>query len=85
MGRKKLDLTGLEFDLLLALVERKGRVVKRQGLMEMVGRDGAHVLDRTMDVHISHLRQKIAQAGGDPQLIRTVRGVGYILSVDDEL
>ena len=70
-----IELTGLEFDILLALVRRAGRVVPRGALLELAGRNDVTVSDRTVDVHVSHLRRKL---GDDPpKLIRTVRGVGY--------
>jgi two-component system OmpR family response regulator len=71
---KVVELTGLEFDLLVALARRAGRVVPRDALLTLAGRDDAVVGERTVDVHISHLRQKL----GD-DAIRTVRGVGYLL------
>jgi DNA-binding response OmpR family regulator len=73
-----VDLTGIEFDLLLALMRRAGRVVPRASLLEHAGRGDVSVSDRTVDVHISHLRKKL---GDDPpRLIKTVRGVGYVMS-----
>jgi DNA-binding response OmpR family regulator len=75
-----VELTGLEFDLLLALLRRAGQVVPRQSLLAQAGRSDVTVNDRTVDVHISHLRKKL---GDDPpRLIKTVRGVGYVLSKD---
>jgi DNA-binding response OmpR family regulator len=71
-----VDLTGLEFDILVALVRRAGRVVSRDALLSEAGRNDVVVSERTVDVHISHLRQKL----GDTRLIKTVRGVGYVLS-----
>jgi DNA-binding response OmpR family regulator len=76
-----VDLTALEFDLLLALMRRAGRVVPRSTLFELAGRGDTIVGDRTVDVHVSRLRKKL---GDDPPaLIRTIRGVGYLLSKDD--
>jgi DNA-binding response OmpR family regulator len=76
-----IDLTGLEFDLLVALVRRAGRVVPRAALLELAGRNDVTVSDRTVDVHVSHLRKKL---GDDPpKLIRTVRGVGYQVVKDE--
>lgn len=76
-----IDLTGLEFDLLVALVRRAGRVVPRSALLELAGRSDVTVSDRTVDVHVSHLRKKL---GDDPpKLIRTVRGVGYQVVKDE--
>jgi two-component system, OmpR family, response regulator len=75
MGDESIDLTGLEFDILVALVRRVGRVVPRGALLELAGRNDVNVSDRTVDVHVSHLRKKL---GDDPpRLIKTVRGVGY--------
>ncbi len=79
---RTLDLTGLEFDLLLALARRAGRVVPRDALMEDAGRGDVNVGDRTVDVHISHLRQKLGDDPKSPRWIKTVRGVGYVLVKD---
>lgn len=76
-----VELTGLEFDVLVALIQRAGRVVPRSALLELAGRNDVTVSDRTVDVHVSHLRKKL---GDDPpRLIRTVRGVGYMFARDD--
>jgi DNA-binding response OmpR family regulator len=72
-------LTGLEFDLLVALMRRAGRVVPRVALMEEAGRGDTLVGDRAVDVHVSHLRQKLGDDPRSPRLIKTVRGVGYLL------
>jgi DNA-binding response OmpR family regulator len=80
VGEAVIDLTGLEFDLLVALCRRQGRVVSRAALLELSGRGDVVVSDRTVDVHVSHLRRKLGQnEAGEPR-IRTVRGVGYVLS-----
>jgi two-component system OmpR family response regulator len=71
-------LTGLEVDLLVALLRRAGRVVPRSALLDLAGRGDVSVGERAVDVHISRLRKKL---GDDPPTrIRTVRGVGYVLS-----
>jgi DNA-binding response OmpR family regulator len=76
-----VELTGLEFDVLVALIQRAGRVVPRSALLELAGRNDVTVSDRTVDVHVSHLRKKL---GDDPpRLIRTVRGVGYMFVRDE--
>jgi DNA-binding response OmpR family regulator len=82
VGGEPVDLTGLEFDILLALARRPGRVVPRETLMAEAGRNDVTVNDRTVDVHVSHLRKKL---GDDPKagLIKTVRGVGYVLAPGD--
>jgi two-component system OmpR family response regulator len=80
-GGSPVELTGLEFDVLVALIQRAGRVVPRTALLELAGRSDVIVSDRTVDVHVSHLRKKL---GDDPpRLIRTVRGIGYMFARDD--
>ena len=75
-----VELTGLEFDILVALLRRAGRVIPRSALLAEAGRDDVVVGERTVDVHISRLRKKL---GDDPPArIKTVRGVGYVLSKD---
>jgi len=75
---KPVELTGLEIDLLIALLRRAGRVVPRAALLELAGRADVTVGERAVDVHISRLRKKL---GDDPPTrIRTVRGVGYVLA-----
>lgn len=78
-----VDLTGIEFDLLVAMVRRAGRVVTRAGLLDGAGRGDVVVSDRTVDVHISHLRQKLEATPKTPTLIKTVRGVGYVFTKDE--
>lgn len=72
------DLTGVEFDLLCALIRRAGRVVPRAALLAEAGRDDAVVSERTVDVHVSKLRRKLGEAR-----IKTVRGVGYVMPKGD--
>ncbi|HEU4730313.1 MAG TPA: response regulator transcription factor [Kofleriaceae bacterium] len=75
---KPVELTGLEIDLLIALLRRAGRVVPRANLMELAGRGDVSVGERAVDVHISRLRKKLGDEAA--QRIRTVRGVGYVLA-----
>jgi DNA-binding response OmpR family regulator len=70
-----VELTGIEFDLLVALLRRAGRVVPRTALLREAGRGDTSVGERTVDVHVSKLRKKL----GDANRIKTVRGVGYVL------
>jgi len=79
---RALELTGLEFDLLVALARRAGRVVPRDAILELAGRSDVVVGERTVDVHISHLRAKLGDDSRTPQRIKTVRGVGYMLAKD---
>lgn len=73
---KRIDLTTTEFKILLLLASKKGWVFTRDQVLDHLwGREKA-VLDRTVDVHIRHLREKLGKAGG---LIKNIRGVGYKL------
>jgi two-component system, OmpR family, response regulator len=86
LGGQRVDLTALEFDLLVALAKRTGRVVPREQLLALAGRSGVVVGERTVDVHISHLRRKLGDDGVHgraPRLIKTVRGVGYVMTKDE--
>jgi DNA-binding response OmpR family regulator len=82
MMGKSVELTGIEFDVLVALVRRAGRVVSRDALLSEAGRGDVTVGERTVDVHVSHLRQKLGDDPKSPKLIKTVRGVGYVLAKD---
>jgi DNA-binding response OmpR family regulator len=77
-----IDLTGLELDILVALMRRAGRVVPREALLSEAGREDIVVSERTVDVHISHVRKKLGDDPRSPRLIRTVRGVGYVFVRD---
>jgi len=76
-----LDLTGYEFSLLYALVERAGRVLSREQLMELARGSAEEAFDRSVDVHISRLRHKLGDDSRRPTRIKTVRGVGYQYAV----
>jgi len=71
---KPVDVTTLEFDILEQLMRNAGRVVSRDGLMESLYNRKATPFDRSIDMHVSHLRRKLE--GGRP-VIKTIRGVGY--------
>lgn len=78
-----LELTRVEFDLLACLLGAPGRVFTRAQLIDRVWGDGFAITDRTIDSHVKGLRRKVTDAGGDPNVIETVRGVGY--RVTDQL
>jgi len=80
----ELDLTTTEFDLLVFLARRAGRVQDRTRMVEELRGIDFQSFDRSVDVIVSRLRRKLADAGSDPRLIRTVRGVGYVLSLIEE-
>src|ERR1022692_2127122 len=73
-GGKTIELTTFEFDILEMLMRSAGRVLSRDALMENFYNRKATPFDRSIDMHISHLRKKLE--GGD-DLIKTIRGVGY--------
>ncbi|WP_234047178.1 response regulator transcription factor [Luteolibacter pohnpeiensis] len=72
-----LDLTTLEFSILLSLMKAKGRVKSREDLLEDVSERRFDIFDRSIDVHISQLRKKLGDDAKKPRFILTVRGVGY--------
>jgi len=77
--RHEVALTSGEFDLLATFVENAGRVLSRDFLLEHTrGRDAAP-FDRTIDVQVGRLRKKLEKDSDDPQIIKSVRGAGYIL------
>ena len=75
---KPIELTGIEFDILLALARRSGRVVPREALLQEAGRGDVTVSERTVDVHIHWLRSQLEADPSAPLFIHTVRGVGYV-------
>jgi DNA-binding response OmpR family regulator len=79
LSGRLLELTGYEFSLLQALAERAGMVLSREQLMELAGGSAEESFDRSIDVHISRLRNKLGDDKKRPRLIKTVRGVGYQL------
>lgn len=78
-----LSLTAYEHQLLRAFAERAGRVLSREQLLEIVKGDASEVFDRAIDVRISRLRQKLGDDPKQPRLLKTVRGLGYVLVADD--
>lgn len=80
---KAVDLTSAEFDLLEALVRSAGRAVSRDDLSERVFGRRLFPDDRSIDVHISHLRRKLGLREGGGERIKTLRGTGYIWALVD--
>lgn len=74
---REVDLTPTEFRILKTLAEGRGRVYSRGQLLEMLWGGEKFVFERTIDVHIRHIREKLGDAAG---MIRNVRGVGYKLA-----
>jgi DNA-binding response OmpR family regulator len=79
---KTVDLTSFEFRLVLALARKAGTPVSREELAHAVGLGESYdpSVDRSLDVHVSHLRQKLEEDPRDPRRIKTVRGVGYVFA-----
>ncbi|NOY98918.1 MAG: response regulator transcription factor [Chloroflexi bacterium] len=80
IGGQRLELRTQEFDLLLTLAEHRGMVLSREQLLQMAWGFDFYGQTRTVDVHVAHLRKKIA---GSTARIETVTGVGYKLVVTD--
>lgn len=76
-------LTPIEFRMLKLFMERRGRVLTRAQLIESVWYDAKGVNDRTVDIHVGHLRRSLIAAGA-PDPIRTVRGAGYVFDLEEE-
>ncbi len=74
------DLTSYQFDLLVALAERAGRVLTRDQIMEAVRGRELDAFDRSIDVHMGRLRAAIEADPKEPKRILTVRGVGYVFA-----
>jgi DNA-binding response OmpR family regulator len=81
---REIALTGYEFALLHALARRAGRVLAREQLMELAKGSADDAFDRSIDVHVSRLRQKLGDDPKRPRLIKTVRGAGYLLAGESE-
>lgn len=75
-----LPLTTYEFDLLRVFVTRADQVLDRERLIELVKGNAEEAFDRSIDRHISNLRKKLGDDPKRPQLLKTVRSVGYLLS-----
>ena len=76
----KIDLTSTEFKLLQALARGRGRVLSRSRLLDILWQGEKYVTERTIDVHVAHLRSKLGKAGS---LIENIRGIGYRLMEDN--
>jgi len=74
------ELTSYQFDLLVALAERAGRVLTRDQIMEAVRGRELDAFDRSIDVHMGRIRAAIELDAKDPKRILTVRGVGYVFA-----
>ena len=80
---KQVNLTHKEFELLKLLMINKGRVLKRDLLLEKIWGYDTEIDTRTVDVHIRYLRQKIEEDPANPRYIKTTRGVGYFFNANN--
>jgi DNA-binding response OmpR family regulator len=77
---ERTELTTAEFNLLKVLVERPGRVLSRDDLMDLLKGQDWTPLDRSIDGLVARLRKKIERGNELPQIVKTVRGVGYVFA-----
>ncbi|MEQ8823474.1 MAG: response regulator transcription factor [Filomicrobium sp.] len=78
------QLTGHQFEMLRVLAEHPGRVLSREQIMDLVRGDHLEAFDRSIDVHISRIRQAIEDNPKEPRRIITVRGAGYVFAKAQE-
>jgi DNA-binding response OmpR family regulator len=84
LGTELLNLTPLEFDLLIRLARAAGRVLTRDQLLDAVAGRSYEVFDRSIDVHISALRRKLKDNPKNSRFIKTVRSTGYMFCEPDK-
>ncbi|HEY4375231.1 MAG TPA: response regulator transcription factor [Burkholderiales bacterium] len=80
VGGEERPLTAYQFDLLLAMAERAGRVLTREQLLDTVKGESLEAFDRSIDVHIARIRAAIEDDPKKPKRIVTVRGAGYVFA-----
>ena len=81
---KTVNVTTYEFSLLRALAERPGRVLSREQILDLARGTAEDAFDRSIDVHVSRLRQKLESDPRHPDLLKAIRGLGYMLADTDE-
>jgi len=77
---RELSLTSYEFSLLRVFAEHPGRVLSRERLLELAKGNADEAFDRSIDVRVSRLRQKLGDDSKQPRLLKTIRGSGYVLT-----
>lgn len=78
-----IEVTAYEFSILRALAQRPGRVLSREQLLDLAKGSAELSFDRSIDVHVSRLRAKLGDDSRSPKILKTVRGVGYLLAGGD--
>jgi two-component system, OmpR family, response regulator len=81
---REVFLTGHEFAILQVLAERAGRVLSREQLLDQVKGGAEEAFDRSIDIHISRLRQKLGDDARQPRYLKTIRGSGYMLAAGND-
>jgi two-component system, OmpR family, response regulator len=84
-GGEKIELTSFEFQLLSVLVQKPGRLLSRDQILELVASRHWNPSDRSIDVHVAKLRRKLHDDPRRPGLIKTVRGIGYMFASPDDV
>jgi DNA-binding response OmpR family regulator len=80
---RSLALTAYEFKLLRVLAESAGRVLSREQLLDLAKGSADKVFDRSVDVHVSRIRQKLGDDARQAVMIKTIRGLGYMLVAEE--
>jgi DNA-binding response OmpR family regulator len=83
LAGRRIDLARREFELLVALANRRGEVVTKRELLAEVWQQPYGGADRTLDVHVSWLRRKLGETAAAPRYLHTVRGVGIRLAAPE--
>lgn len=83
IGSGRVLLTSYEFELLRLLMTEVGHVLSREQIADRLRGEVFESVDRSIDVHISNLRKKLRDSSREPRLIKTIRGVGYLLTAED--
>ena len=84
LDQKAVNLTPVEYDLLVCLARSAGRVLTRDQLLDAIAGRDYEAFDRSVDVHISSLRRKLGEAPRNPRFINTVRSAGYMFKVPED-
>ncbi len=84
LGDELVDLTTTEFEILRTLIANAGRVIPRERLMELARGEDFAAFERSVDVHISHIRRKLGDDPRHPSFVKTVRGIGYTIPKNPE-
>ncbi len=82
---EEIPLTSMEFDLLKAFADHPNRILSRDQLLDMAHNRDWEPFDRSIDIRIARIRRKIEADPSKPQVIKTIRGAGYMYSTDREV